>query len=66
MYSKDYVYLGALLTVSTVIFLVTCWRRKPNLYPPGPRGLFWLGNSLQIPKDQQWLTFSKWAEEYGK
>ncbi|KZS92752.1 cytochrome P450 [Sistotremastrum niveocremeum HHB9708] len=38
-------------------------RRLP--YPPGPRGIPILGNALQMPKKDHWLTFGKWAAEFG-
>lgn len=33
--------------------------------PPGPRGLPLLGNVLQMPREQEWTTFAKWAKTYG-
>ncbi|KAI0374206.1 cytochrome P450 [Pilatotrama ljubarskyi] len=33
--------------------------------PPGPKRLPILGNALNIPMSKQWLTFQRWAEEYG-
>ncbi|KAM5535430.1 hypothetical protein V8D89_010952 [Ganoderma adspersum] len=33
--------------------------------PPGPKRLPILGNALDIPLSKQWLTFQRWAEEYG-
>jgi hypothetical protein len=33
--------------------------------PPGPRRLPILGNLLNRPKNNPWLTLTKWAEEYG-
>ena len=33
--------------------------------PPGPKGFPLIG-LLDMPKDYSWLTFAKWAEEYGK
>ena len=33
--------------------------------PPGPKPLPVLGNALDIPLSKQWLTFQRWAEEYG-
>ncbi|KAG7085519.1 hypothetical protein E1B28_003079 [Marasmius oreades] len=34
--------------------------------PPGPKGLPLIGNILDMPQGQEWLTFAKWGEQYGK
>ncbi|KAJ7157101.1 cytochrome P450 [Mycena filopes] len=39
-------------------------RKTPPL-APGPKGLPLLGNLLEYPQTQVWVTFSKWAKEYG-
>ena len=33
--------------------------------PPGPPGLPFLGNALQIPLAHSWLAFTEWAQQYG-
>ncbi|TFY52251.1 hypothetical protein EVJ58_g10121 [Rhodofomes roseus] len=33
--------------------------------PPGPPGLPLLGNALQVPLEHPWLTFTRWAQQYG-
>ncbi|KAK0460211.1 cytochrome P450, partial [Desarmillaria tabescens] len=33
--------------------------------PPGPRGLPFIGNALDMPTDKPWLTFARWRETYG-
>ncbi|KAL1951983.1 hypothetical protein VTO73DRAFT_1132 [Trametes versicolor] len=33
--------------------------------PPGPKPRPILGNALDIPLSKQWLTFQRWAAEYG-
>lgn len=38
----------------------------PAPYPPGPKGLPLLGNLLQYPQQQEWKTFYRWANEFGK
>ncbi|KAG6865993.1 hypothetical protein C0991_009665 [Blastosporella zonata] len=34
--------------------------------PPGPKGYPLIGNVLDMPATQEWLTFAKWGEQYGK
>jgi hypothetical protein len=38
--------------------------QRPPL-PPGPKGTFILGNALQMPKENNWLTYSEWAKQWG-
>ncbi|KAJ7890886.1 putative monooxygenase [Mycena olivaceomarginata] len=33
--------------------------------PPGPRRFPIIGNALQIPRNYEWGTLSRWAKEYG-
>lgn len=41
--------------------------RKSKLLPlpPGPKGLPVLGNILDIPIEQEWLTYTDWGKKYG-
>jgi cytochrome P450 len=34
-------------------------------FPPGPKGLPLVGNMLDMPKMQEWITFAKWGQQYG-
>lgn len=38
-------------------------RRAPP--PPGPRGLPLIGNILDMPTEQEWLTFAQWGDKWG-
>ena len=40
-------------------------RRKGIPLPPGPRGLPFLGNLLDMPKDRWALNFVEWGKRYG-
>ncbi|KAF8886815.1 cytochrome P450 [Infundibulicybe gibba] len=38
-------------------------RRFP--FPPGPKPKPFIGNALEIPTQEPWITYTKWAETYG-
>ncbi|GJJ11057.1 hypothetical protein Clacol_005288 [Clathrus columnatus] len=52
-----------------VLYFVSCWwkNRIPRglKHPPGPPGHFLIGNLLDLPRSEEWLTFNRWSHEYG-
>ncbi|KAG1756031.1 cytochrome P450 [Suillus lakei] len=40
-------------------------KKNPAPYPPGPPGLPFVGNVLDIPQIKPWLTFTQWGKKYG-
>lgn len=42
-------------------------RKKHGEYPlpPGPKGLPIIGNLLDMPTSDEWLTFQKWSKDFG-
>jgi hypothetical protein len=57
------VLLGAFVLLILVLRRLASGR-TPN-YPPGPKPLPMLGNALDMPDNEQWITFAKWGAQYG-
>ncbi|KAJ7493305.1 cytochrome P450 [Mycena galericulata] len=55
--------LGAAALIVTLYYV----RPKKNVppFPPGPKGVPVLGNVVDLPQSQPWVTFSRWAKEHG-
>lgn len=50
-----------------LLFLYVVRRKRHTLpLPPGPKGLPMIGNVLDIPSKNQWLTYWKWGKLYGE
>ncbi|KAI0063359.1 cytochrome P450 [Artomyces pyxidatus] len=48
-------------------FYFSSRRRAGRLpYPPGPKSLPLIGNLFDIPSQKPWLTYTKWAKQYGE
>ncbi|KAG2070293.1 cytochrome P450 [Suillus decipiens] len=67
-----------MLTIASVTWLDLCFtgvviylvrqvviKKNPAPYPPGPRGWPLVGNVLDMPRINPWLTFAEWGRKYG-
>jgi hypothetical protein len=41
-------------------------QQQVHSLPPGPKGLPLVGAVLDMPSEQEWITFSKWADTWGR
>lgn len=63
-------YATALDVVAVGLFLYGLRKvasRQPTAapLPPGPKRLPLLGNLLDMPSSQEWLTFADWGKKHG-
>ncbi|SJL03002.1 related to cytochrome P450 CYP2 subfamily [Armillaria ostoyae] len=56
----------AIAVVSLVFAYRLLYRTCRNApFPPGPKGLSFIGNIFDMPSEKEWLTFARWGEKYG-
>jgi hypothetical protein len=55
-----------LALLGLLIFYSLFLKKSPLSLPPGPPGLPLVGNILDMPMELEWLTFSRWGEQYGR
>jgi hypothetical protein len=65
LFGLNWIELASFILACSVSFVLFLVRPRRDKKLPGPRGIPFLGNALQIPKVQPWVQFDKWTEQYG-
>lgn len=52
--------------VLAAAILVHFSRRNNFKRPPGPKPLPFIGNLLDVPREETWKTFAEWRGKYGE
>ncbi|PPR02448.1 hypothetical protein CVT24_001997 [Panaeolus cyanescens] len=47
-----------------ILSIYRFFKSNPSL-PPGPKGLPFIGNALDMPTQKEWLKFAQWGEIFG-
>ncbi|KAI0275201.1 cytochrome P450 [Gloeopeniophorella convolvens] len=48
----------------TVAYVIRNRKHTDRQLPPGPKGWPIIGNLLDMPKSQEWITFQQWSKDY--
>ena len=56
----------AFFLLSIIVALCLATTRRRYRLPPGPAGLPFIGNLLDVPKNNQWLGYQEWSRKYGE
>lgn len=65
------IQLDVLLPVAACFFAALTYTlrhiRSSGLpYPPGPKRIPIIGNLLDMPSHEEWVTYKKWSDQYGR
>ena len=41
-------------------------RSRELPYPPGPKRIPIIGNLIDMPSKEEWVTYKKWSAQYGR
>ncbi|KZT54436.1 cytochrome P450 [Calocera cornea HHB12733] len=56
----------AILLPLALALLIRAWRPRPaHPFPPGPKGVPFLGSVFEVPTELLWVKLVEWYKEYG-
>ena len=59
--------LATLVVLSVIlVYFKNHQTKRETPLPPGPRPLPILGNILDMPSKDEWLTLTRWGQQYGE
>ncbi|KAF8468544.1 cytochrome P450 [Gautieria morchelliformis] len=64
MYGLEVTFWPA-VAITMLVYIVVMTLSKKGPYPPGPKGLPFIGHILQVPTENTWKYFEKLFHEYG-
>lgn len=54
------IFLLAIILPSYMILV-----QRVKKFPPGPKGLPWIGSPWSMPRTKEWITYGLWKRKYG-
>ncbi|KAK2467136.1 hypothetical protein APHAL10511_000685 [Amanita phalloides] len=57
--------VAVLVLASYLAYSYINGKKDRHALPPGPPGLPVVGNALDMPTENEWLTYSDWGQKYG-
>ena len=66
--SNLYIFATLLVAFLTLLSLRKLLYRGSSTrhLPPGPKGLPFIGSLLDLPRTQEWETYSQWSDKWGE
>lgn len=57
--------LGATVVFTFVLSKVIAKKPSNTPLPPGPKGLPFIGNVADMPREHEWKKYAEWGRQFG-